>query len=47
MPVILFEEIAGNTGAVASSHIVCVVPKVNVGVMLGFTVTEKVAIVAQ
>ena len=47
MPVILFEDVAGNTVAAAFSHIVCVVPKLNVGVILGVTVTVKVAIVAQ
>ena len=44
---ILFKEVEGNIGAVAFSQIVCVVPKLKVGVMFGFTVTEKVAIVAQ
>ena len=44
---ILFKDVAGNIGAVAFSQIVCAVPKLKVGVMFGFTVTEKVAIVAQ
>lgn len=34
-------------GAIAFSQIVCVVPKLKVGEMFVFTVTEKVAIVAQ
>lgn len=43
----LFDEVVGNTGAAASAHIVCAVPKLNVGVILGFTVTDRVVIVAQ
>ena len=46
-PVILLEDVSGNTGAVASAQIDNAVPKLNVGVMFGLTVTEKVAVVAQ
>ena len=36
------EEFVGNVGAVAFSQIVNVVPKLNVGVILGLTVTVNV-----
>ena len=35
-------EVVGNVGTVPPAQIVSVVPKLNVGVMLGFTVTLKV-----
>ena len=43
VPVILLVDVVGNEGTVAPSQMVSVVPKLNVGVMLGFTVTVKVA----
>jgi hypothetical protein len=41
VPVIPLEEVAGNAGTVPPEHTVNVVPKLNEGVMLGFTVTAK------
>ena len=46
VPVILFEEVVGNPGAVASAQIDKAVPKLNVGAMLGFTVTVKIVLIA-
>lgn len=46
VPVILFDDVVGNAGAVASAQIDKAVPKLNVGVMFGFTVTVNVAFVA-
>ena len=37
----------GNNGTVPPEQIVSVVPKLNVGVMFGLTVTVKVNVVAQ
>ena len=45
-PLILFEDAAGNVGTVPPAQIVRVVPKLNVGVSIGFTVTAKVVIAA-
>ena len=42
MPVILLVDVVGSAGTVPPPHIVSVVPKLNVGVMLGFTVTVNV-----
>ena len=39
MPAILLSEVVGSAGTVAPLHIVNEVPKLNVGVMLGLTVT--------
>ena len=41
-PLILLEDAAGNDGTVPPAQIVRVVPKLNVGVMFGFTVTVNV-----
>lgn len=46
VPVIPLEEVVGNTGAVAPAQIVRLVPKLNVGVRIGLTVTVNVAVVA-
>ena len=46
LPVILLSEVAGSTGTAAPSHMVKVLPKLNVGVILGVTVTLNVAAVA-
>ncbi len=43
-PVIPFVEIEGKEGTVAPAHIVKVVPKLNAGVRIGFTVTLKVVV---
>ena len=39
-------EVVGNAGTVPPAQIVNDVPKLNVGVMFGFTVTVYVAVVA-
>ena len=39
-------DVAGNAGTVAPAQIVSVVPKLNVGVIFGLTVTLKVVVVA-
>jgi hypothetical protein len=46
VPVILLLDVVGKVGTVAPEQIVDVVPKLNDGVMFGFTVTVKVAVVA-
>lgn len=46
VPVIPFVDVVGNDGTVAPVHIVIDVPKLNVGVNIGFTVTVKVAVSA-
>ena len=38
-------DVVGNAGTVAPAQIVSDVPKLNVGVMFGFMVTVKVAVV--
>ena len=43
MPLIPLEEFAVNAGTVPFSQIVNAVPKLNVGVILGLTVTVNVA----
>ena len=47
MPVILSVDIVGSVGTVPPAHTVSVVPKLNVGVMFGFTVTVNVTGKAQ
>ena len=39
-------DVAGNKGTVPPAHIESDVPKLNVGIMFGFTVTVKLAGVA-
>lgn len=39
VPVIPFVEVLGSVGTASPLHIEALVPKVNVGVMFGFTVT--------
>ena len=46
VPVMLLEDVVGSTGTVASPQIDNAVPKLNVGVVIGFTVTVKVAFIA-
>ena len=46
LPVIPLVEVAGNAGTVPPEQTDSVVPKLNDGVMLGYTVTEKVVEVA-
>lgn len=42
VPVYPFVDVVGNDGTALPAHIVNVVPKLNVGMMLGFTVTSNV-----
>ena len=42
VPVILLVDVVGNAGTDPPEQIVSVVPKLNVGVMFGATVTVKV-----
>ena len=46
MPVIPLSDELGNTGTVPPAQIVSAVPKLNVGVIFGFTVTANVVVVA-
>jgi hypothetical protein len=46
VPVILFVEVADNVGTVPPAQMFNVVPKLNVGVSIGLTVTVNVAVVA-
>jgi hypothetical protein len=46
VPVMPFEELVGNEGTLAPAQTVREVPKLNVGVILGLTVTVKLAEVA-
>ena len=46
VPVILLVEVVGNVGTVPPLHIDSDVPKLNVGVILGLTVTFNVVVVA-
>ena len=46
VPVIPFVDVVGNVGTVPPEHIVSVVPKLNVGVIFGLTVTVNVVVVA-
>ena len=47
VPVIPFVDVVGNVGTVPPEQIVSVVPKLNVGVIFGVTVTVNVNVVAQ
>ena len=42
VPVMLLSDVNGSVGTVPPSHIISDVPKLNVGIMFGFTVTVKV-----
>ena len=46
VPVIPLPDVVGKAGAVAPLHILKVVPKLNVGVTFGVTVTVNVCVVA-
>ena len=46
VPVIPFADVVGNIGTAPLSQIVKEVPKLNVGVILGFTVTVNVVVFA-
>ena len=46
VPVMLLEDVVGSTGTDASPQIDNAVPKPNVGVVIGFTVTVNIAVVA-
>jgi hypothetical protein len=46
VPVMPFTEVAGKTGADDPAHIAIVVPKLKIGVIIGFTVTDKLVEVA-
>ena len=46
VPVIPLLDVVGNIGTVPPEQIVSVVPKLNVGVIFGFTVTVNVVVVA-
>lgn len=46
LPVIPFDDVAGNAGTEEPAQIVIDVPKLNVGVMIGFIVTARLAVVA-
>ena len=39
-------DVDGNTGTLAPAHIVSEFPKLNAGVIFGFTVTVKLVVVA-
>jgi hypothetical protein len=43
VPVIPFSDVTGNVGTLAPAQIVVEVPKLNVEVITGFTVTSKLA----
>ena len=47
VPLIPFIDVAGKTGIVPPAHAVSEVPKLNVGVTIGFTVTTKLVESAQ
>ncbi len=47
VPLIELSDVAGSAGVVPPAHIVSVVPKLNVGVTFGVTVTLNVVVVAQ
>ena len=46
MPVIPFVDVSGNAGTAVPAQTVSVVPKLNAGIMIGFTVTANDAVVA-
>ncbi len=47
VPVMLLSDVVGSVGTVPPAHTVSEVPKLNAGVMFGFTVTVNVVVVAQ
>ena len=47
VPVMPLEDVPGNVGAVVPAHNITDVPKLNVGVTLGLTVTVNVTCSAQ
>ena len=46
MPVMPLFDVVGNEGALAPEQILIAVPKLKAGVIIGFTVTTKLAVVA-
>ena len=46
LPVMPLSEVAGNAGTVPPEHMVRLVPKLNVGVTFGITVTLKLVTTA-
>jgi hypothetical protein len=46
LPVIPLEDVAGSAGALLPLHTVNEVPKLNVGVTIGLTVTEIADVIA-
>ena len=46
MPVMALSEVVGNIGTVAPAQKVAAVPKLNVGVTFGITVTENDPLIA-
>ena len=46
VPLMPLVDVAGSNGTVAPAQIEVEVPKLNAGVMIGFTVTVKVVVVA-
>jgi hypothetical protein len=46
VPLMPFVEVEGKTGAEDPAHIAIVVPKLKSGVIIGFTVTDKLVVVA-
>jgi hypothetical protein len=46
MPVILLDDVVGSAGVVSPAQIDNAVPNVNVGVIFGFTVTDREVVVA-
>ena len=46
LPVIPLADVPGNAGTVPPAQIDKLVPKLNVGVTIGFTVTVKLVVVA-
>ena len=46
VPEMALSEVVGKAGTVATAQNVCDTPKLNVGVIFGFTVTVKVEVVA-
>lgn len=46
VPVIPLFEVVGSDGGVDPAQILIAVPKLNAGVIIGFTVTTKFAVVA-
>ena len=46
VPVIPLTDVSGNEGTTPPAHTVRLVPKLNVGVMFGLTVTVNVVVIA-